>query len=172
MRIPSNIIQTGKYTIGKEFVNKKTHLPYQGYYYEINNRFFAGKEFSNDAPELVKISSLASNSLFNLGALLFERLSKLNIKTDKPLSFLFNYQSNVRFFLAKNNVNPILIKEVDEETFKQFQENPSYSSIALTYDGGFNVTELKEAEKKIPGITAFTDTSYIPPSIEEGGSIG
>jgi hypothetical protein len=172
MRIPSNIIQTGKYTIGKEFIDKKTHKFYQGYYYEINGRWFAGKEFNNNAPEIIKISSLASNSLFSLGLMLFKKFSKLNIDPNKPSSFFYNYQDNIRYFLSKNNVFPISITEVNEETFKKFKNNPIYSSAILTYDGGFNNVELKEAEKKIPGITTFVSTSYLPPPVEEDGSIG
>ena len=40
MRIPSNIIQTGKYTSGGEFVEKLTNKPYQGYYYELNGSLY------------------------------------------------------------------------------------------------------------------------------------
>ena len=57
MRVPANIITENKYTIGKEYIDKKTHKLYQGYYYELNNKFFAGKEFNNNAPEIIKIKS-------------------------------------------------------------------------------------------------------------------
>jgi hypothetical protein len=41
-KIPANLITTG-YTSGKEFVYVSNYKPYQGYYYEINNKFFVGK---------------------------------------------------------------------------------------------------------------------------------
>jgi hypothetical protein len=38
MRIPKNIISENLYTQGNEFVDAKTNSPYQGYYYELNNK--------------------------------------------------------------------------------------------------------------------------------------
>ena len=57
MRVPSNLIQLGKYTIGGELVDTKTNKPYQGYYYELSGKFFPGKEFNPTAPELKKVDS-------------------------------------------------------------------------------------------------------------------
>ena len=64
------------------------------------------------------------------------------------------------------------IKEIDKKTFDQFQNDSLYSSVSLTFKGGFSENELKEAEKKIPGITTFVNSSYTPPPIEEDGSVG
>ena len=44
---------------------------------------------------------------------------------------------------------------------------PLYKIIFLSYTSGFNDMELKEAEKIIPGITTFINTSYIPPFVED-----
>ena len=66
MRIPSNIIETGKYTVGKEFISTSDNKEYQGYYYQIGDRYFAGKVFDNRAPELKKIGNFGSSSSANL----------------------------------------------------------------------------------------------------------
>ena len=54
MRIPSNIIETGKYTVGKEFISTSDNKEYQGYYYQINESFFKGKVFSINASKLYR----------------------------------------------------------------------------------------------------------------------
>jgi hypothetical protein len=172
MRIPANIITENKYTIGKEFINRKTHKPYQGYYYELNNKFFAGKEFNNNAPELIKIKSdQVNNLLLTAATYIFGSLSKVKLTDQKIPSFFFKYESNIRYFTAKFNEKS-LIKEINEETFNQIKDNPLYVSLPLSYDGGFNDNELNEAENKIPGIKLFVNTSYTNPSIEESGLLG
>jgi hypothetical protein len=172
MRIPANIITENKYTIGKEFINRKTHKLYQGYYYELNNKFFAGKEFNNNAPELIKIKSdQVNNLLLTAATYIFGSLSKVKLTDQKIPSFFFKYESNIRYFTAKFNEKS-LIKEINEETFNQIKDNPLYISLPLSYDGGFNNNELNEAEKKIPGIKSFVNTSYTNPSIEESGLVG
>jgi hypothetical protein len=172
MRIPANIITENKYTIGKEFINRKTHKLYQGYYYELNNKFFAGKEFNNNAPELIKIKSdQVNNLLLTAATYVFGSLSKVKLTDQKIPSFFFKYESNIRYFTVKFNAKS-LIKEINEETFNQIKDNPLYISLPLSYDGGFNNNELNEAEKKIPGIKSFVNTSYTNPSIEESGLVG
>ena len=172
MRIPANIITENKYTIGKEYIDKKTHKLYQGYYYELNNKFFAGKEFNNNAPELIKIkSSQVNNLLLQAATYIFGSLSKVKLNDQKIPSFFFKYESNIRYFTAKFN-SKSLIKEISKETFDQIQNDPLYLSVFLSYDGGFSDRELNEAEKKIPGIKTFVNTSYTNPSVEESGLIG
>jgi hypothetical protein len=52
MRIPKNLIETGKYTSGKEFVYKITQTPFQGYYYILDNLYYVGKEYNKDAANI------------------------------------------------------------------------------------------------------------------------
>ena len=54
IRIPQNQI-VYKYTIGKEYMYTNTYREYQGHYYELNGRFFVGKEFNINSLELVII---------------------------------------------------------------------------------------------------------------------
>ena len=54
IRIPKNIIVESKYTIGGEFILLSLYQQYQGYYYEMNGKYFAGKEFDQNAVDFVK----------------------------------------------------------------------------------------------------------------------
>ena len=176
MKVPSNIITTGKYTIGGEFINKNNYKPYQGYYYELNNKFFAGKEFNVNAPEIIKTSSVASKPLFNkVDTNLFDRISGFIPTLIKFSSFLYNNESSIRYFSKQNNISPTLIREVDKKTFEQFKLSPLYSAISLSYNTrtGFIDNEIKEAEKTIPGITEFLkDLNFNPDSDIDNYSLG
>jgi hypothetical protein len=172
IKIPSNLITTN-YTSGKEFIYVSNYKPYQGYYYEINNKFFVGKEFDNNAPEIIKLTSNKVNPLLlKPKTSTFGKLSKVKLDNTKIPSFFYNYQGDIRYFLAKNNTSPLLIKEINKTSFDQNQNNSLYTSVALTYKGGFSENELKKAEKRIPGITTFVNSSYTSPPVEENGSIG
>jgi hypothetical protein len=63
LKIPRNIIIEAKYTQGKEYMTIDTYKEYQGYYYELNDKIFAGKEFDVFAPELIRLSSNKINPL-------------------------------------------------------------------------------------------------------------
>jgi len=170
IRIPQNKIQY-KYTAGKEYILENTYEEYIGHYYELNNRTFAGKEFSPNAPVLVKrdssnINVLLENPLTNL----YGKISSIILNNITPSSFVYNYDSDVRYFVYQINKNQI--KEVNEDTFKAFQNDPLYASTKLSFTSGFNEQELTIAEQKIPGIKTFVNTSYTPPPVEEDGTIG
>lgn len=173
MVIPNNLI-TSNYTAGKEFMYSITQKEYQGYYYEINGKYFTGKEFNVDAAEIIKIESSNINPLLLRAATyVYGTLSKLPPPNNKkPSSFFFNYTTTIRYFLAKINTNPLLIKEVNKQTFDDYKSNPLYISVSLSFEGGFNDVELNEAEKKIPGLKTFVQTSYTNPPLEESGLIG
>jgi hypothetical protein len=171
MRVPANIIEA-KYTSGEEFVFSLNYKYYQGYYYELNGKIFAGKEFNANSPELIKSNSNNINTLLtDSKTYIYGFLSKIKINNQKIPSFFFKYESNIRYFAAKFNTKS-LIKEISKETFDQIQNDPLYLSVSLSYDGGFNDRELNEAEIKIPGIKIFVNTSYTNPSIEESGLVG
>ena len=77
MRLPKNIISENLYTSGNEFVDATTNALYQGYYYEINGKFYAGGTFDSKAPEIIKIKE--ANSLFNnISTALFSALSGIS----------------------------------------------------------------------------------------------
>ena len=64
VRIPQNQI-ISKYTAGNEYMLTKTQNEYKGYYYELNNKTFAGKTFDPNNPEIVKIKSDKFNKLLS-----------------------------------------------------------------------------------------------------------
>jgi hypothetical protein len=171
IRVPKNKIKTGLYTSGGEFLIAKTQQRYQGYYYELNERFYAGKEFKDDSPELIKstsdkVNKLLSNPFTNLYGI----ISGMIIGNTKPKSIYFNPETAeinpndntiMRYFTKKVNEN--IIKEIDENNFNQIKDNPIYISVFLHFrSNGFDQNELNEAEKKIPGITDYVNTIYVP----------
>jgi hypothetical protein len=169
MRIPANIIKI-KYTSGDKFVFSFNYKFYQGYYYELNDKFFAGKEFDIYAPELIKANSNNVNTaLTNPQTYIYGVLSKIKPSNKKPLSFIYRYKSDTRYFIY--NITSKIIKEVDKKTYDEFKINPYYISVALNFSNGFDDIELNKAEKKIPGIKTFANTSYIRPPFEDG-SVG
>ena len=171
LRVPQNKIVQSKYTAGKEFMFNKTYREYIGYYYELNENLFAGKEFSPTAPELIKIDSSKVNSLLTSpSTYVYGKVSGIKLNNSIISSLTYQYKSNIRYFSYQINRN--LIKEIDEDTFNNLKPNPLYTTILLNYIGGFNDNELKEAEKIIPGITTYVNTSYTNPPIEESGLEG
>lgn len=150
MRIPKNLIKEGLYTKGGEFINSKTNTIYQGYYSEFNGNYFIGKNYTPDSIQLNK-----------------------NISKTKKISRLFSFKQedlekgySMRYFMKKSS-GPIIIKEIDEETYKNIQKDINFISVKLKfyttnigegqdYKGGFfNEKELNEADKKMPGLKLF-----------------
>lgn len=163
IRIPSNKIQS-KYTSGGELMFKETYREYMGYYYELNNNIYAGKEFNSSAPELMKINSPKVNRLLtNPATLIYGKISKIKLPSSVIPSFI--YQSNKqttrfadRYFTQKTNVVPIIIKEIDKDTYNIIKNDPIYVSIIIKWDNeGSNTLTLENAEKQMPGIKKFLE---------------
>ena len=173
MKIPSNLIKTGKYTIGGKYMYVASYKIYQGYYYELNNKVFAGKEFNINAPELVKIDSAIVDTLLTQeSTYTYGKLSKLKINTSNIQPFYFipteeekSTGEAFRYFASKKNQTPILIKEISKENYGLLKTNSLYNTVAiknyiiprLNTDNNYTFTpeDLKEAEKNLPGITSF-----------------
>jgi len=165
LRIPKNKIKTGLYTSGGEFLIAKTQQRYQGYYYELNGKFYAGEEYRENSFELIratsdKINKLLTNPFTNL----YGTLSGVILSNIQPKAIQFNQDNprNVfRYFTKKTNEN--VIREIEEDNFNQIQNNPIYISLSLFFsDYGFNQNELDEAEKKMTGIKEYINTTYVP----------
>lgn len=167
MRVPPNIIEI-KYTSGKEFVFSLNYKYYQGYYYELNGKIFAGKEFNANSPELIKSNSNNVNTLLtDSKTYTYGFLSKIKLNNVSPSSIISkgNINGGMRYFSKKNNTNPILIREITEEIFKQYQNDPFYQVISIEFpEGGYfgNQKSLDDAEKIMPGIKTFI-LSELPP---------
>jgi hypothetical protein len=149
MKPPSNLIMPGKYTIGNEFVLANSGVDYQGYYYEFQGRLFAGKTFNILAPEIIKKESI--NPVTSFSSL------PLNTLTG-PINLAFDQQENessFRYFTKQVNTNPILIKEISVETFKDLQSNPLYQTLAISVNNIEDPIALEGANKIMLGIKDF-----------------
>ena len=159
MRVPKNKIKTGKYTSGNEFVELLTNKSYQGYYYEMNNKFYIGKEFNSNAVELVRTQQ--QNKLYNgsQNLALFSFISGITSQaliSPKVSSIQSNIESNptsIRYFSQQTNVKPIIIKEISKETYDSLQGNDLYKTTFV----GPNQT-IDQAEKQMPGLKTFLES--------------
>lgn len=157
MRIPANVIETGKYTSGGEFVYKSNQSPYKGYYYILNERFFEGKEYKADAQEIIQIKE-SNTLLYRLTTAAFSLASGITSQSlrQRPVP---SVQSNIegvftpiRYFSRKVNVKPTVIKEISKETYDSLQGDPLYQTTFVGPD-----QSIDQAEKQLPGLKAFLE---------------
>jgi hypothetical protein len=157
MKVPKNIIQTGKYTSGGEFYTKENQLPYKGYYYILNNSYYVGKEYNEKAPEIIKIQQ-ANTMLFRGSTAIFSLLSGITsqmLKPPKITSVQPNTESNSvpeRYFSSQINIEPTIIKEISKDTYDSLQGNSLYQT---TFIGP--TQSINQAEKQLPGLKAFLE---------------
>ena len=119
MRVPSNIIKENKYTLGKELVYAKTYKEYQGYYYEISDKLFAGREFDPKALQLTKISSISKFKL-NEKTSTYSNLTKQNLPpTDRIISIPLSIKSEIKYIVKQLNSSPIRLFFIDNETYER-----------------------------------------------------
>lgn len=134
MGVPKNQILENQYTRGGEFYTSSDGKNYQGYYCIISStKFFTGKTYDSTSKPLTKrieIPSVAN-------------------PTSLPKQVLAT-----RFFIRKVNVQPIIIKEVNEDTYESLQNDPIYQTTYIgTYNGNNQTPD--QAEKQIQGIKTF-----------------
>jgi hypothetical protein len=163
IRVPSNQIVTSKYTAGSEFLVESTNTVYIGYYYELNNNFYAGKSYNAKSPKLIKIkdrntllSKNTSLAIFSLiSGITSQQLSSTKIPSLPTNSFIGGYDPSItNFYCNKITNNPILIKNINEDDYKSLQSNPLYQT---TYIGIYNNKSqtLDQANQQIPGLKIF-----------------
>jgi hypothetical protein len=165
MKIPANIVVTSKYTEGGEYIIKSNYNNYQGHYYELSGKAYAGKEFNPEATELIKKQSPNINLLLTSAATFaYGKISKQTTNLQpEPTSYFYNSTpTDFRYFITKLNVKPSVIKEIDKNTFEQYKDNPVYASVALSYPNKFVESEINKAETTIPGIKTYLSTTYTP----------
>jgi hypothetical protein len=159
MRIPSNLIKYD-YTIGNEFIYASNQKNYQGHYYILGNKYFVGKEFEINSPELYKKTSPQYNTLLENPSLktysLISGKTSLNLAPSKYTSVikldLDTDQEEVETYYAKKiNVNPPFIRQIDKTTYLNLQKDPFYQLVSLKSD----YSDLDQAEKQMPGLKAF-----------------
>lgn len=180
LKIPQNQIVKSQYTSGGEYMFISTQKGYQGYYYELNGKLFAGKEFNANNPEITKIQSSNYNKLLGKASTYaYGKISGTKIinnivnslpNSNSPnltdvvdassgnmndtLISLNTLPEKTKFYCSKTNVSPIIIKEIDEQNYTNLQKDPLYKT---TYVGNYNnkFQSIDEAEKQLPGIKTF-----------------
>ena len=159
MKVPLNIIQTDKYTSGDEFVEEVTNKPYQGYYYELNGSLYTGKEYSIDAIKIIKkqdqnqLYNSSNTALFSLvSGITSQQLAPTLVKGN-PFSE-FSHGDDLTFYSRQLNVNPIIIKSIDEKTYISLQGNPLYKTTFIGNYNGF-IQNADQAYSQMPGLETF-----------------
>lgn len=160
---PKNIIVTGKYTLEGEYVLLPSQTPYQGYYYELNGKTFAGKEFNSNSPEIIKANSNKFNPLLaNPNTKDYIKASNTKLNNTDVKSIPFNPTPEdlakpfiTRYFAKKLNNTPITIKEISKDTFNELQSNTVYQTLQVQFRYDISDGNLNELDKKMPGIKAY-----------------
>jgi hypothetical protein len=164
MRVPKNIIQTGKYTSGGEFVEELSNKPYQGHYYELNGSLYTGKEYSVNAVKIIKkqnqnqLYNSTSTAMFSfMSGITSQQLSvppinSINVNNLSDEGIPLGYST--RFFAQKININPIIIKEIDEKSYTSLQGTPLYKTTFIGNYNGVN-QNVDQAEAQVPGLKTF-----------------
>jgi len=154
MRIPANLIKTN-YTAGKEYMYISSYKEYKGYYYEIRNKFFTGKTYSSNSKELVKIelkninTLLTQASTYTYGLLSKTKINNVKVKGVIPPDAHNVNIDIINFYCKKINTNPVLIKQISEQTYSSLKNDPLY---IITYIGNYkgNSQTANDAYKQIP----------------------
>lgn len=170
IRVPKNKIQENLYTSGNEFVEKGSYKPYKGYYYSVGGQYFSGKTFNSNALEIIR-QSPETNKVNSFGADILKYFYKAsptiqNILTSpteiRSISFTpsqddINRGYANRYFVKKQNSNPIFIAEVSEETYNNLT-NPLYIKAMLKWETNaeFNQIEVNNLDREyMTGIKTF-----------------
>jgi len=159
MRVPANLIKTN-YTAGKEYMYLTSYKEYQGYYYEMNNKFWVGKTYNSNSKELVKIELKNINTLLAQASTYVYGLVS-GIKSSQLSSPKFNSfpktdldtdtEGDETYYTKKLNINPTIIKQINKETFDKLKQDPFYQVISLKPDR----SNLDQADKQMPGLKSF-----------------
>jgi hypothetical protein len=165
LRVPQSQIVTSKYTSGKEYMFNQTYREYIGYYYELNSKLFAGKEFNTNAPELIRIDSNKVNKLLtNPSTYVYGKISGVKIPNTKITSISSQITGDtpeeiIEYYVKK--INSYIIKQVDEKTYINTKKDPLYLTLQIKAypltDEVYVPKDLEQAEKEFPGIKAFLD---------------
>jgi len=125
--IPADKILTNQYTQGNEYIFPKTGKYYQGYYCVVTNtKYYTGKTYTNQSEELFKF--------------------KVSTSPTGPTS-LPPQSTSTRYFIRKTNIFPITIKEVSENTYSNYINDPLYQT---TYVGPNQ--SIDQANNQLPGL--------------------
>jgi len=171
IRIPLNQVVESKYTAGGEYLLLNTHSEYKGYYYESNNKFFAGKEFNINSPEIIKFTSGKVNTLLlNPSTEMYGKISNVNLFKSKELkSIPIDYtKGGFHYFAKKNNSNPAKVICISEEDYNNnIGVNPLYSFTEIEFNIEFGFSFTEKNFEDIPEIGLML-SNFDPTDEEEG----
>ena len=133
--IPADKILENQYTTGNEFISLSTGKYYQGYYcIVLGSKYYEGKTYTIPLKELKK-----ANSTFI-----------------PPPPVSLPPQPLTRYFIKKLNVFPIVIKEVNKQTYENFVNDLFYQTAIIDGEMIFRDSpELNKAEAQMSGLKAF-----------------
>jgi hypothetical protein len=136
--IPADKVLENQYTRGNEYIDS-TGKYYQGYYCVVlGSKYYTGKTYTVQSKELAKVIAAP--------------------KPQTPTSLPPQVGAPKRYFLKKTNVFPISIKEVDEQTYNNYSNDPLYQSVVVSRGTVFRgSTELDKAETQMPGLKTFLE---------------
>jgi len=170
LRVPTNKIIESKYTTGDELILESANIGYVGYYYELNNKLYAGKTFDSKAPKLILKKDRNTLLDRNNSLAIFSAVSGVtsqHIQTQEFISLPVGSDPNTeiqgtpKFYCKKLNQQPILIKEISEDDFNMLQSNPIYQTLRIDFKSSSDYKSkiapdyIEQAEKQMPGITSF-----------------
>lgn len=155
MRVPSNMIEI-KYTSGNEFVFVFNYKYYQGYYYELNDKFFIGREFNVNAPEIIKANSKEINTaLTNPKTYKYGSLSKIKPNNSKLISIPLEFTPSLKYLAKQIASNPIRIIFTTKEAFLNAANYPGFIFTSISFEPEFGFLITEENRKAIPEIDIF-----------------
>jgi hypothetical protein len=135
---PANIILSNQYTAGNEYIYAESRQPYQGYYYELNSKFFVGKTFNSSSPELIKVNSAAATNPLksNPSSSLYSDFYGKDLPNGNLTSIdISDGSDGIRYIAKKNNSSKIFF--ISEEDYDNNQNNPLYTLVKISYDPEF-----------------------------------
>jgi hypothetical protein len=169
-RVPKSQIQENLTAKDGEFVYPSSGLPYSGKYHVIQGQAYAGSTQSS-FPTPVKLDIPSSNIMsYIIGAGGFATaayaVAQKNINMAKGLYDQYKPQqivesstrkTGVHNYLQKSNDLNKIIKEISTNDVYQLRQDPINKIVTIDFSSADFQEQLIEAEKIIPGITAFAN---------------
>jgi hypothetical protein len=149
MRAPKNIAKVN-YTTGGKYLDSNFN-PYIGYYCEVKGKAYPGKVYTGRSKSLILASSLVKDN--NIKGYVFT-----------PTEDDYQKTNILRYFVKYIHTIPVYLKEIDVTTYNKVKNNPLYQTITLTFtvysqgptvNGFFDIDEVEQADKKMPGIKLY-----------------
>jgi hypothetical protein len=169
-RVPKSQIKENLTAKPGDFVYPPSGLPYTGKYHVIQGKAYAGAT-QNSLPTPVKLEIPSSNIMaYMIGAVGFATaayaIAQKNVEAAKGLYDQYKPQQTVSTsgskvgvhnYLQKSNDPNKIIKEISATDVFQLKKDPINKIVTITLGVADTPQQLIEAEKIIPGITAFVN---------------